>query len=267
MERKSINLPEMKKIMVDILVAIDKYCRENDIRYFLAFGTLLGAVRHKGFIPWDDDLDICMPRPDYEKFIAGFTHSYYKLVSPNIDNDYRLWYAKVYDDRTIIEDKVNKNLGVFIDVFPLEGLGNDKQEAGKHYNKVAKLRYFYDVLSCCMRLPLNERKTIVAKCSLILARLLYFLLPVKGIRNRLCKLMKEYNYEDSAYCGVLSYGDSSWLLSKDVFAEVVEAPFENKNFYIIKEYDKWLTNRYGNYMQLPPEDQRKGNHVINAYWK
>lgn len=123
---KKIETEEMKKLELDMLIDVAKFCDENDIRYYLSGGTLLGAVRHKGFIPWDDDIDISMPRPDYLKFVSTYNGSseFYQVQS--IENNDKYWrtFAKVFDTRTYLkEDAIRMpkdGNGVFIDIFPID---------------------------------------------------------------------------------------------------------------------------------------------------
>ena len=133
--RDITELEELHQIETDILTAIDEICRKENIRYYLAGGTLLGAVRHKGFIPWDDDIDIAMPRDDYERFLKVMrkgAHPYYKILALEYKEDYPYTFAKVVDTRTRLQEEIGKDLpemGVFIDIFPLDGMGDDRDKA------------------------------------------------------------------------------------------------------------------------------------------
>ena len=138
-----IGLDEIKKIELDILIYIDSLCKQNHLRYFLCGGTLLGAIRHKGFIPWDDDIDISMPRPDYDKLISliGSNSSYMVLTPANCDFYYN--FAKVVDTRTTlceIDNTPIKNMGVYIDIFPLEGMPDNDIEREQHYKQLDRVR-------------------------------------------------------------------------------------------------------------------------------
>lgn len=128
--RKITDIKEMQQIGLLMLADVDKYCRENDITYFVGYGTLLGAIRHKGFIPWDDDIDIIMPREDYNKFIREYGNERYKVLSNEYTTDYYYNFAKVVDLKTYaIEHGRNvriQDLGLYIDVFPIDHLKKNK---------------------------------------------------------------------------------------------------------------------------------------------
>lgn len=121
--KKTIDIKELKKIQLGLLNALDDYCVQNDLTYYLAYGTLIGAIRHKGYIPWDDDIDVMMPREDYNKFIANFNNdkhaSNVKAISHEIDTDYYLSFAKLINKSTVMQEEVNSDyqIGVYIDVF------------------------------------------------------------------------------------------------------------------------------------------------------
>ena len=133
---KIIDTVELKSLMLSILKDVDTFCRTNNIRYFLTYGTLIGAVRHKGFIPWDDDVDICMPRPDYMRFMKEYNHEYYKAYCAEFTPGWDHFIAKVCDDRTIIDEGHGDKCGVYIDVFPLDGWPKGEISKLIHYRRV-----------------------------------------------------------------------------------------------------------------------------------
>ena len=139
MVKSEISLEEMKQIEVDILLNIDSFCKENGIKYGIGYGTLIGAVRHHGFIPWDDDIDIWMPRPDYDKFINYYQDPTYQLQCMEKGGYYRT-YAKVFDTRTIITNTNNKDMGIFVDIIPIDGLPSNEDTARKYLSKMVKIR-------------------------------------------------------------------------------------------------------------------------------
>ena len=150
---RQITLQEIKDIQLDILKDVDSFCEKNNIRYYLAGGTLLGAIRHKGFIPWDDDIDIIMPRPDYIKFIQGYENECdknYKLTSIDNNKQHLYTFAKIFDMRTLkIEDSIsynNKNMdGIGIDIFPMDGLPQNIESSNKLFAKQKKWFRLYSL--------------------------------------------------------------------------------------------------------------------------
>lgn len=127
-KRNRLSEQEIKKVELDALLYIRKICQQYHLRYYLAWGTLLGAVRHKGFIPWDDDIDIMMPRSDYERLlelVPSLRHSYYKILSNPKNEDYYYTHAKMIDTRTLcVENDLQtiQNMGIWVDIFPLDGM-------------------------------------------------------------------------------------------------------------------------------------------------
>ena len=133
---KELSKNEIKTIQLDILQSIHQFCETNNIRYSLAYGTLLGAIRHKGYIPWDDDIDVMMPRPDYERFIQNYPNFCDRNIvqTYNNDNSYYLWCAKVYDNRTE-QITFPTRSGVCVDVFPIDGLPDNLEDVRKYIKK------------------------------------------------------------------------------------------------------------------------------------
>ena len=258
-------LDELKKIELDMLKIIHNVCVKNNITYVLAYGTLLGAIRHKGFIPWDDDIDIMMPRKDYEKFCDNF-NEYFKNTSLKlaINDDKHIYYprpfAKVIDSRTLLKE-VNYDdgyeIGVFIDVFFMDGLPNNKILRNIHQNrcKFYKKLYYGSILD-------------ISKCTSIKMRLLSrfaHMFNRKKILNKLDKLCKKYSYDKSKYVANLLENEKGFI-KREKFKKLI-VPFEDTEVFISSEYKSILTDRYGNYMELPPEKDRIPHHISNIYWK
>lgn len=258
---KKINLEELKKISLDILINVADFCEENGISYYLACGTLLGAIRHKGFIPWDDDIDIMMPRPDYEKFLSMYSDDTYLLCKPS---EGRLYYAKVYDSRTIkyeegVDYKKFKPLGVDIDIFPLDGIVNDKSTIERIYKKEC----FLEMLLRLSTQPIFYRKNKLKAINRIIPRIIGSKRIVKMIERN----AKKYDYESSDYVVRMrrSLNGFTGALPKSVY-EKCYVEFENHAFIAPKGYDAWLNRFFGNYMELPPEEKRI-THICDCYWK
>lgn len=239
-------------------------CVRNNIKYCIGYGTLLGAIRHKGFIPWDDDIDIVMPRPEYDKFVRCMRkepNSKYILKTPD-DEDYCYEFSKVIDNTTlVVEDDVEgSNIGVWVDIFPLDGLrGTDIVQE--------KLLYFYQrcrVASIYKSLP--KSNALIRPLMFVFWKLCKAIGP-KFFLNKIVKLSQKYSYDDSEFVG---FGGDIYLENRLEnrmwFEDVIDIPFEDRVFKAPASYDEYLKSLYGNYMQLPPEDKRVP-HRIKAYYK
>lgn len=264
MEQKNkLTIEEIKKISLDILVDIDKFCNENNITYFLACGTLLGSIKYKDYIPWDDDIDVMMPRPDYERFIEEYHNSDYKVLKPEVG---MFFYAKVYDDKTVEYEKgydYNKYnpIGVSVDIFPLDGIVNDEKI-------VKKQKSNSDFLEMLLRLsnqPIFYRKNKLKAINRIIPRII----GSKNIVKLIEKNAKKYKYDDCDY--VIRYKDTpngfTGALSKDVY-KIKKGIFANREFNIPVGYDLWLRRFYDeDYMdKVPPVEERR-QHNKECYYK
>lgn len=255
-----ISPSEIKSIELSILEHIDKTCRENGIRYFLSYGTLLGAVRHKGFIPWDDDIDICILRPDYEKFmkLASESDTRFRLLHLSTDKKYYYEFAKVVDSKTQVFNEgllPNENEGVWVDIFPIDKVSYLRRTQ----RFLVKVALACRILSVYRKFPAKHSRLwhpIWLASKLIGPR---FFLHVTDFLSK--------HGKDSGTVGyIASNGDAKYCFGSEIFAESVSLPFEDKTFPAPKEYDRYLTCLYGDYMQLPPEDKRV-THSISAFWR
>lgn len=263
---KELNIIEIKTIQLEMLDSIDAFCKEHSLRYSLSFGTLIGAIRHKGYVPWDDDIDIMMPRPDYERFIKEYQgyNKRYNVQTYKNDSSYYLWFAKVYDNRTeqiIFPTKT----GVFVDVFPIDGFPNTEKEAKAFLKKKFDV-VFHDILYTCNNNSYRDGNKLLNALKSMIKRILY---PSrKQAIAKLDAIIDEYPYEQSIFAGV--HSNVVWERSrfpKGIFEEYTSVLFEGRNMSVIKAYDTFLTSYYGDYMQLPPENERVPGHAAPVYWK
>jgi len=255
---KKLSIEECRKISLDILTDIADFCEKNGITYFLSVGTLLGAIRHKGYIPWDDDIDIMMPRPDYKRLLNEYNGKY-KLLKPETG---LLYYAKAYDPSTVkyeakTDYKKNKAIGVDIDIFPLDGIVNDEKEIERLYKKEC----FLEALLRLSNQPIFIKKNPIKWINRIIPRII-------GSRNLVRMIEKNaqtYDYETSDYVIRMRYSPNGFTgaLPKSVF-EKAYGEFEGHTFCIPKGYDQFLTAFFGDYMQIPPEDKRV-THIFECY--
>lgn len=270
---REMSIEEIKKCEYDILCEIDRLCKANDLRYTLCGGTLLGAIRHKGFIPWDDDIDIAMPRPDYEKFIqiANGENTGIKVTCFNVDKKFKDLYAKVYDSATHIDEiSVNRfgfECGVYVDLYPIDGLGEDYESALSCFKKSSIYR---ELLNAANWKTYTRSKTHAWYHELI--RLPFFLITRIINADKLVKKIEstyvENKFDCSKYVAIVSgsYRERE-IFSREIYTDFIEVDFEIGRFVAIKHYDEYLSSIYGNYMQLPPIDKQVTHHSFNAYYK
>lgn len=256
-EIKSIK--EMQKIELDILKFIVEICKKNNLMYFLTDGTLIGAVRHKGFIPWDDDLDISMPRPDYNKFLKIMKKEKGRYQIKCVEHSkkkYNYAFAKVVDTKTqlIEEDKFQgEELGLWVDVFPIDGLGNDREKAEEIIRSNKK--HVIQILLLESAKEINRKGKILE------------LIGRKNI-NRFMKLkLQRNNFYKSKYVSIVSWISDSILTKQEWWSQPVMGEFEGLEFNIPIGYDEILRLEYGDYMQLPPEEKRIPEHNCSVWWK
>lgn len=266
---------EIKNIALDILKYFRDICEENNLKYYLAYGTLIGAIRHKGFIPWDDDIDVVMPREDYYKLVDLFKSqnidSKYKLVSVDTEEDFTAPLAKIIDTRTkLIQsygfiEKVE--LGVYIDIFILDGAADNYEQALQHYENAYSIYLKWIRANTMMFVPRqNKLKSFVFWMRNIP-------LKIKGYNywlNLLLEHNKQYSFYDCKYVSVLEAGTPGAkrnVMKASDFGDGINVLFEGEEFRAPINYDTLLRQEYGDYMELPPEDKQVSHHYAEACWK
>ncbi len=253
-----------KRIPLEILLSVTKFCDENKIKYSLAYGTLLGAVRHKGYIPWDDDIDIYMPRADYEKFRSMYLSQRYPLVDLMSDVHYPIGIAKVYDSTTIYYYKkhIRRNIGLFIDVFVIDNIPSDVEERKKWLKKIAFYKFYNSIRNASLTELLASYgwKRNLKICF-------FKLLPIPSyyVHKKLEDLFRQYNNKECEYVGTAT-DTRDYVFKREYFDSYIDVEFENHKFKIISSYHDVLSILYGDYMSLPPEKDRKSKHDLIAYY-
>ncbi len=245
---------KMQDVVYEILCEIDDFCRKNSIRYFLSGGTCLGAVRHNGFIPWDDDGDIMMPRDDFERFVKAFKKNHSDSVdigALSIDDKWNIPYARIWNKRTHIVHKTvyDPGIGVSVDVFPIDGLPK-----GKHRKKVffAYLKYLDIMCSEAKRKGFSSRHKfkVLRKGMGAVARIF----GSRYFAQRMNIVASKQRFDESEYvaCSMpVHYGERE-VIKRELMLESVDRKFRDKIFWIPKGYDTYLRNLYGdNYMEIP----------------
>ena len=245
------------------LLELDRICREHHIRYYISDGTALGAVRHKGFIPWDDDLDVVMPRPDYEVFIQHakeWLDKPFEIVCPEHDDKYAGVFAKIIDGSTTLIERwgFNQLGGVYIDVFPIDGLPSSRllQKLNcMRYAIIDKLIYYIH------RDPFKHGHGLDS----LIIRTIQKLFSHQSLHNAIRRIRVKYDYEKSQK--VLDYDDGfSGIIDKTILGTPTPVEFEGCMLMGVEKWDEYLSNKYGDYMTIPPhDDQRQHNFFYLDY--
>lgn len=270
-----MTLDEQKKVMLNILKEFASFCDRNNLSYYLDAGTLIGAVRHKGYIPWDDDIDVNMPQKDYDRFIEltkknnGYLSDHLLVEYPE-DTVYT--FLKISDERTILVEFPDTNpmeVGVYMDIFPKYGVKDKSWKSKllcKISEKLALLHWFNKYSVNAWQRPGNSSiKKIIAK---IAKALTWNDAWATKLQNKMMhRYAKNHPLEECSYVTTLTYGEFHKMAPKECFDGYQMLDFEGCQFKGPKDYDTYLHCLYkGDYMQLPPEDKREV-HITEVFWK
>lgn len=254
-------LRHLQMVILSIMKDIDDLCQRNGIEYYLLGGSAIGAVRHKGFIPWDDDLDIIMTAANYDKFISVCRREldkskYYLQVGLE---DWPLYFTKVKLKGTLFREIENKNFdcdGIFLDVFRLDNAPS---------NVVSRFfQYIAAKVFTCYQL--GERTYQSAGWNKKLMMIMSFPLKCKSLRTKIKRYIEHYNKEESRYLAFF-YGRTNFktcFVEKRIYGRPLMVPFEDMMLPVPEHYDEYLTQMFGDYMTPPPADKQVGMHLIDV---
>lgn len=264
---KELTLQEIKKIELEILQEFDNFCKENNIRYYLSNGTLLGAVKYKGFIPWDDDIDVFVPRKDYERLFTLFEdNEHYRLFAFEKDSKYRYPFAKLCDMTTRkLEGNIDNGvtLGIDIDIFPLDTWSESYLEAKKEVIRIKKNMFFLNLTKMKKTNSVNPIKRMIQRILILLCKI------YGGHRfiENILKTVRKPEGRNYPYVGCKTwciYGERE-IIPSTVFESTVDVEFEGMIFPAPIGYDTYLRSLYGDYLQDPPIEKQKTHHIFKAY--
>lgn len=270
----SLTEEEHKRVMLLILQKFANFCEQNEMSYFLDAGTLLGAVRHKGYIPWDDDIDVNMPRVDYDKLIQyarrnkGYLMEHLKVEFPE---DTIHPFLKISDERTILieyPDKYPMKVGIYIDVFAKDGIYDAKLESKIicKFSEILGLIHWFNKFSIyAWKENGNVIQRLVAAIGRVCIKKPNF--PIELQDKFIHWNKKRHPFEKCKYVTTLTNGEFHKIAPKECFSGYIMMEFENKKFRCPIGYDTYLKCLYSDdYMQLPPEEKRV-HHNVNVYWR
>lgn len=266
------NIDLLHKVDMEIVKNVIDICEKNNLEYFMLGGTMLGAIRHKGFIPWDDDIDLGLPRKDYEKFLEIAPRQLannLKIVNYKTDPNYHYYITRILDmDTKVIEERIEneeeKYTNASIDIFPLDGTPN---------NNILRKIYFFRVLyhralmSLCYKDSIDKKRKRSKKEKILLWVMMK--LPIDKIttaykqKEKIDKLLKKQDFYNSKYVGnIMGAYRTKEIVPKGFYGNGKTYQFEDIKMNGLELYDEYLKYTYGDYMKLPPEDKRKTHFKI-----
>lgn len=270
---EKINLLETQDIEFNLLQEFVEFCKKNNLRYSLIGGTLLGAVRHKGFIPWDDDIDVMMPRIDYDFFVSNFISSKSHLLNADITRYYCFPFSKLISSKTKGNNsdlRKIKEYGVYIDIFPVDNMINDLNV----FNHIVKKNQLIAWERIC-RYSKNDWWKVVSNKNFFYSSILSIFNLFRGLYWRYFKSYKkeyekhikhiyEYNFNDQ----LTFYYDTKWpSVTMDDFESFEYKKFRDLDCKVIKNWDYWLKMFYGDYMEIPKKDKQVSHHHHDFFYK
>ena len=262
------DIREIQQMELGIMEYIHEVCQKIGVKYFLAYGSLIGAVRHKGFIPWDDDMDICMLREDYEKlqdYLISNPDERYEVMSYKNNLNYVYPFMKVQDNQTYLleEDvRIDSNMGIYVDIFPVDGYEDDSVFKDKMTRLIKKRQ-----LSCYTFKGITNTKSLLNSLIRYISVIVFYFTNTNKYIRGIDELAKSRKVDDYELVDYLIYKDMHKPVWKREWLEqTIMGVFEGKEFMIPKKYHEILTSDYGDYMQLPPVELRFSHHDFQL-WK
>ena len=262
------DIREIQQMELGIMEYIHEVCQKIGVKYFLAYGSLIGAVRHKGFIPWDDDMDICMLREDYEKlqdYLIAHPDDRYEVMSYKNNLNYVYPFMKVQDNQTYLleEDvRIDSNMGIYVDIFPVDGYEDDSVFKDKMTRLIKKRQ-----LSCYTFKGITNTKSLLNSLIRYISVIIFYFTNTNKYIRGIDELAQSRKVDDYELVDYLIYKDMNKpVWKREWLKQTITGVFEGKEFMIPKNYHEILTSDYGDYTQLPPVELRFSHHDFQL-WK
>lgn len=259
--KRITDIQELRKIQIGVLDELHRFCSENALTYFLSSGSLIGAVRHGGYIPWDDDIDVYMPRGDYERLLNSYCDKSgrFKLLDPRKEKHYFYTFAKLADTRTLMKEEETKGyeIGVYVDVFPVDYVSDDLSERERVFRRKKLL---YKIRRC----KLSKENCLYSQLAYLCYK--YLPIPLSVIDRQIEKQIVRHK-PTGTVCNMTEAGPAvSHCFPASAIASSTEIGFEGKMYMTMIGYKTYLECTYGDYMKLPPVEQRQ-THKFEAWWR
>lgn len=249
--------------LLKMLSFFHNFCMEHGLSYYVIGGTMLGAARHKGFIPWDDDIDIGMPRRDFDKlemYEGKVFDTYVFETQKSTDPNYCFPYSKLYDTSTTLIENTRHILkrGLYIDIFPLSGAGNTMMEAEKHYARINKMKQLLKLRNSPDKEDRAWYKNLIIQCVRLLPDTVA---NEKLLCHKIDKECRKYDFNDTELVANLvgAWGTNE-IMPREYFGKPTIYQFEDMEVFGVEKYDEFLTHIYGNWRSLPPMDKQVSHH-------
>lgn len=265
---KEISFEDSKRIMLDTLKSIDKCCRENNINYSLAWGSMIGAIRHHGFVPWDDDIDLMMSRKDYNRFLEVYNDPRFDNYTPYKNKNCIQLLTKVYrkDTKIFLNNYKKKSFfGLWISIFPFDNAPDEELE--KWEKTIINLLRFYHY-KVSLFLDVNSFRRLRRNVAKFFLKIPVMPFSSFYLAKKTERILTKYNNLKTKNICLWDSDNYTRLLyfPSELFDEYIDVDFAGVKCRIIKGYDKFLRMYYGDYMQLPPEEKRVPSHNYKAYY-
>lgn len=271
-EKKPLNIDEIHAGTLEIIKKLSNICKGLNINYYVGWGSLIGAIRHKGFVPWDDDFDVIMLRPDYDKFVKYCEEHEeelypFKILNRQVCKEYPYVISRFEDMRykAVYDNLIEYDSGMFIDIYPFDGAGRDEVKIRKKIEKKKRILAKFVGWSINNKFVKPQSQNPLTVIFKYIGFKISHLLGKDFFLDRFEKLKGNYSLEDSTLVGCLCWDYYLYVFDKRLFEDSLTVPFENITVKIPVGYDEFLKIAYGDYMTLPPENERKASHGYTIY--